>query len=86
MNLESMKRVREGLGGLLEKEMDDRIKIWAWVRLGGERCVDVAHRFGYKDGSMITYILRRLPLVAQNNPKILNQMLQIEKYVSRFKS
>jgi len=83
---ESMKEVREALEKILDNETDDRIKIWAWARMGGERNIDVARRFNYGDGSAITHILKRLPDLAQKNPEILKQMLKVENYVSRFKS
>jgi hypothetical protein len=37
-----------------------QIRIWIWVRVGGERRVDVARAYGYKDGSAITHLLKRL--------------------------
>jgi hypothetical protein len=33
--------------------------VWLRVRLGGERRVDVARAYGYKDGSAITHLLKR---------------------------
>ena len=35
-------------------------KVWVRVCLGGERRIDVARSLGYKDGSAITQILKRL--------------------------
>jgi len=39
---------------------DRRIKVWVRVILGGERRVDVGEALGYKDGSAITQVIKRL--------------------------
>ena len=44
----------------MAKEGDRRITIWARVRLGGERLVDVGREMGYKDGSGILQVVKRL--------------------------
>ena len=45
---------------LVEAEAEDRLKIWLRVRLGNERKVDVACDYGYRDGSAVLPILKRL--------------------------
>src|SRR6266446_7182134 len=45
---------------LPDQEEDDRLKIWLRVRLGYERKVDVAREYGYRDGSAVLQILKRL--------------------------
>jgi len=49
-------RVRE----LVKSETDARVKLWARVRLGGERGVEIAREYGYADGSGVTQVLKRL--------------------------
>lgn len=49
-------RVRE----LVAKEKDIRVRIWARVRLGAERLVDVAKDWGYRDGSSVLQVVKRL--------------------------
>lgn len=45
---------------LAAKEEDLRWKVWLRVYHGGERKADVARSLGYKDGSAVTHLLRRL--------------------------
>jgi hypothetical protein len=37
-------------------DTDRRVQIWARVRLGGERLVDVAARYGFRDGSGVYHV------------------------------
>ncbi len=55
---------------LVRAETDRRRKIWMEVQLGGERRIDVARKYGYKDGSAVTQILKRLARLAQADPAI----------------
>ena len=52
---------------LVEAEAEDRLKIWLRVRLGNERKVDVARDYGYRDGSAVLQILKRLEERAETN-------------------
>ena len=45
---------------LVADEPDRRVRIWARVCLGGERRVDVAQDFGYRDGSGVLQVVKRL--------------------------
>jgi hypothetical protein len=45
---------------LAKQQEDRRLQICLRVRLGGERRVDLARAYGYKDGSAITHLLKRL--------------------------
>jgi hypothetical protein len=50
----------------LATETDVRIKIWARVRLGGERGVRVAQEYGYQNGSGVGQVVRRLQQQSQS--------------------
>lgn len=51
-----LERVRK----LTEDETDKWIRIWALVRLAGQRQSDIAREFGYANGSSVLYALRQL--------------------------
>lgn len=60
--------MHEAAAQLLADQADDRrLRVWVRVRLGGERRIDVARSCGYKDGSAITQILKRLERQAQTD-------------------
>ena len=55
---------------LLMGESDRRIEIWARVRLGGERLVNVAARYGYSDASGVHRVVERLEALALEDPSV----------------
>lgn len=57
--------VQEILKKIATKQKDERLLMWIQVRLGGQRRVDVARKFGYKDGSAVTHIINRLEKKAE---------------------
>jgi hypothetical protein len=57
---ESGGKRRAAARALAEREKERPLQIWIRVQLGGERRVDVARAYGYKDGSAITHLLKRL--------------------------
>ncbi len=61
---------REWVERLLRKEKDRRFQIWARVRLGGERSVDVASRYGFRDGSGVRRVIQRLEARGQTDPSV----------------
>jgi REP element-mobilizing transposase RayT len=61
---ESWREQRERLRQKLAAEPDARVRIWARVRAGGERRVDVARECGYRDGSAVTHLIQRLDAAA----------------------
>jgi len=83
---------REELGEriekLAEKEVDERVRMWIRVRLGGERLTQVGRMYGYKDGSGVLHAVKRLELAAREN-KQLSERLEYLKHqvdLSRIKS
>ena len=79
---EDWRAQRERLQQKLAEEPDPRVRIWARVRLGGERRVVVARDFGYQDGSGVTQLIKRLETEAARN-RTLKQRLE---NLSRVKS
>ena len=53
-------------------------QVWVRVHLGGERRVDIARAYGYKDGSAITQILKRLRTTGQPAPATTARMSLLE--------
>jgi REP element-mobilizing transposase RayT len=58
--LESSADLAAAIGELAEAQPERPWQVWVRVRLGGERRIDVARRYGYKDGSAITQMLKRM--------------------------
>ena len=68
--LEEADAVRQRVRHLVEGISDERIKIWARVRLGGERGVDLAREYGYRTGAGVTLLARRLEASARQDRKL----------------
>jgi putative transposase len=66
-------RVREMVNG----EADWRLQIWARLRLGGERGVDVAREYGYRDGSGVALVVRRLEKAASRDTILAEKLTQL---------
>jgi len=73
---------------LAEKQPDQRVQIWARVKLGGEKMADLAREFGYRDGSGITRVVERLEDRAEEDRKLsaLMSKLRSRTRVSSVKS
>jgi len=52
--------IRHRVRALTDSLPDKSIRIWARVRLGGERGVDAAREYGYRSGAGVTLVVRRL--------------------------
>ena len=63
-------RVRAAVHKLIATEADERVKTWARLKLGGERGVDLAREQGYRDGSGITQVVRRLEAASRTDKKL----------------
>jgi len=66
--------IREKAAGLIAKEPDSRVKVWLRVKVAGERRVDVARSLGYKDGSAVTQIIKRLEATAKTDPRLATRL------------
>jgi S-adenosylmethionine:diacylglycerol 3-amino-3-carboxypropyl transferase len=75
---------------LAERQEERSWQVWVRVHLGGERRIDVARDLGYKDGSAITQILKRLERSSQTELSVRSRMATLktenEKLLSRIKS
>jgi REP element-mobilizing transposase RayT len=71
--------VRRRVKLLMKDEGDDRVKIWARVRLGGDRGVAVAREYGYADSSGVTRVIRRLESAAATDKHLSRKLEQLRK-------
>lgn len=60
-------QMAQAIAGLVEEEGDRRIAMWMRVRLGGERMTEVASDYGYRDGSGVHQVIRRLEQKAKTD-------------------
>ena len=81
---EEATQVRRRVKGLIANEPDKRIQTWARVRLGGERSVEVARERGYRDGSAVRQVIKRLEVAARTNRQLRNRLEQLRN-LSRVK-
>jgi len=79
---EGRRELQQRLSRLLEMEPDDRVRIWARVRLAGERRVAVARAFGYCDGSGVAQVVKRLEATAAANQELANRLSALRTAVS----
>jgi len=61
-------------------------KSWVRARLGGERHIDIARSLGYKDGSAISHILKRLESNPAASQRISALTKEFDSILSCFKS
>jgi hypothetical protein len=71
---EDWRTQRERLQQTLADEPDRRVQVWARVRVGGERRVDVARDYGYRDGSGVTQLIKRLETEAAQDPSLARKL------------
>ena len=76
---ERAEEVRGRVKQLVKDERDDRVKIWARVRLGGERGVAVAREYGYADSSGVTRVMRRLENQTTTDKHLARKLDQLRK-------
>jgi len=65
-------------GVLAGKQPERPWQVWVRVNLGGERRINVARAYGYKDGSAITQILKRLQAQARSEPALARRMSRLK--------
>ena len=76
---EEVEARRQRVGRLLAREPDDRVKVWARIRLGGERGVAVGREYGYADGSGVTQVVKRLEARAATDRAVGKKLAQLTK-------
>jgi REP element-mobilizing transposase RayT len=77
---------RKRLETCLAKENDKRVKIWARVRLGGERLVDVGREMGYQNGSGVLQVVKRLEEYVVDDKKLKKKVDLMKESMSSVES
>jgi hypothetical protein len=75
--------VREKLRELLEAEEDERLGIWARIRLGGERGVDVGRERGQRNGSGVGHLVKRLERESERDKKLKAKMNRLRDEIPK---
>ena len=84
--LQAAGALRECVRGLVAAETDDRVKMWARVKLGGERPVDVAREFGYRKQSGVGQVVKRLEEYAKEDAELQTKLERIRASVCSVES
>jgi hypothetical protein len=79
MRGENAKSIRVAVRKLVEKESDHRVRLWARVRLGGERGVTVARECGYADASGVTQVVKRLEARAATDRALTERLRRLRE-------
>jgi REP element-mobilizing transposase RayT len=74
---------RKAALALAESMADRRLQVWIRVTLGAERRVDVAQGYGYRDGSAITQIIKRLQARAATDRSLRMRLAKIQNAFAR---
>ncbi|MEI6352162.1 MAG: transposase [Verrucomicrobiota bacterium] len=75
---------RKAVAATLAGEQSERCwKAWVFARLGGERSIDIARTLGYKDGSAITHLLKRLDTNQSNAPAFAQRVSTLTREFER---
>ena len=78
--------LREKLGAVLQAEPDERVKIWARLRLAGERGSAVAREYGYRDGSGVGHVMRRLERRSLQDRALRAKLMRLKEHMSSVQS
>ena len=71
--------MRQRVRKLVAHEKDDRVKVWARIRLGGERGVEIGQEQGYADSSAVTQMIKRLEARTDRDKVIAQKLNQLKK-------
>ena len=75
----SERTIKRRLASLLKDEKDKRMQIWIRVQLGGERMTDLARELGYKDGSGIHRVVKRLEIQSKDDKPLARRMAGLRR-------
>jgi hypothetical protein len=75
--------VREKLRELLGADEDERMRIWARIRLGGERGVDVGRELGQRNGRGVGHLVKRLERASERNKAMKAKMERLRSELSK---
>ncbi len=79
-------QVSQHIALLVKQESDRRVAMWLRVRLGGERMTEVAADYGYRDGSGVHQVVKRLEQQATTDHALANRLHELTEAVSSVKS
>jgi len=79
-------QARGRLDRRLLTETDDRVKIWAQVRLAGHRPTELARAYGYRDASGIAYVVRRVEQKARTDRQLAHKLGQLKDEIYSLQS
>lgn len=83
---ERAQRVREAMKEIVAMEPDANVRMWARVRLGGERMGEVARDFGYRHQSGVTHAVKRVEELARKDRGLARKLDALNRRLSTFKS
>jgi REP element-mobilizing transposase RayT len=72
-------QVRQRVEALVAQEAEERIKVWLLARVAGEPNAAVGRRFGYRDGSGVAHVLRRLDEAAKTNSALAERLQRLRE-------
>ena len=78
--------LRARVRGLVEAEPDTRVRIWARVKLGGERPVEVAQEFGYRNQSGVGQVVKRVERYAKKDVELQAKLQRLKDNVCNVES
>ena len=70
------------LAMILGSEADERIRVWARVRLGRERPADIAREKGFRDGGSVLQIVKRTAARAATDHALHTRLKRLESAMS----
>ena len=70
---------RERVRQLAEQESDWRVQLWMRVRLGGEKMLALARELGYRDGSGVAQVIKRLERTAQQDAGLRQRLAELAR-------
>jgi hypothetical protein len=73
--------IEKQIRACVEGEEDRRIQMWIRVRLGGQRMTEVAREYGYRDGSGVHQVVRRLEARAKDDLDLANHLRHLRKVI-----
>jgi REP element-mobilizing transposase RayT len=65
-----------------ERETDWRLQVWIRIQLGGERMTVVAREMGYRDGSGVAHVVRRLEAAARHDAPLRKRLAALRQEVN----
>ena len=78
-------KASRAISSLVEREADRRVAIWLRVHAGGERMTKVAAEYGYKDGSGVHQVVKRLEKRAKSDRALSARLTALAGAVSSVK-